>query len=107
MTHPNANESKRKALTDTQNLQKRIAELHEEIARFSLELAHCETAQAGFRAKEDAVQGISYAAEIFELQQEKLRLKVEIELLEKKIRRLELGYAEEGQALSSGSDPLF
>lgn len=85
----------------------RIAQLREEIARFSLELARCEASQVEYRAKEDPVKRISHATEIFDLQQDKLRLRVEIELLEKKIRRLQLGYAEDAVPADPNSHPLF
>lgn len=109
MTSPSADGSRSDAHdTETDaNVQGRIAQLCEEIARFSLELAQCEAAQADYRAKEDPVKRISHAAEIFETQQEKLRLRVEIELLEKKIRRLKLGYAEDAVPADPGQHPLF
>lgn len=102
MTRPNADESK----SDAAAVEARIGQLREEIAVFSKELAVCEIAQAEYRAKEDPVARISFAAEIFQCQQDKLRLRVEIELLEKKIRRLQLGYAEDASP-HTGQDPLF
>ncbi|MEF2143834.1 MAG: hypothetical protein V3573_00180 [Desulfovibrionaceae bacterium] len=48
-----------------------------------------------FRARENFRERISFAAEIYKLQQDQLRLEVEAEFVRKKIRRLQLGYAED------------
>lgn len=62
--------------------------LEEEIARFSLEKEHCESAIRKLLAAEDVAAGTVHAAEIFALQQEKLRLAVEIDFRRKKMSRL-------------------
>lgn len=108
MTSQNADASKSKEeMSEDIDIEARIVQLHEGIAKFSLELARCDAAQVDYRAKEDPIEQISFAKEIFECQQDTLRLRVEIELLEKKIRRLELGYAEGGVVASPDQDPLF
>jgi putative cell wall-binding protein len=89
------------------DVQTRIGQLREGIAALSLELAQSETDQAKYRTREDPAKRISFAAEIFQAQQDKLRLRVEIELLEKKIRRLELGYAEDAVPAETDQHPLL
>ena len=103
MTRPSADASK----SDQAEVQARIVEIREEIARFSLELGRAAEAEKDFRAKEDPVKRVSHAREIFDLQQDQLRLKVEIDLLERKIRRLELGYAEDAAPATPDQHPLF
>ena len=53
-------------------------------------------------AEEDPAAGVHHAEAIFELRQEKLRLDVEIQLREKRIKRLDLGYDPEGDPEPSG-----
>ena len=62
--------------------------LEEEIARLCLEKERCDTTIRALRAAEDVAAGAVYAAEIFDLQQEKLRLAVEIDYRQKKMSRL-------------------
>lgn len=68
-----------------------IEELEAEIAGFKLELERCIKQEKETRAAEDPENSIYYAKEIFELQQDRLRLDVEIELRQKKINRIRLG----------------
>jgi predicted nucleic acid-binding Zn-ribbon protein len=80
---------------DEPEVRQRIAELTELMARFTLEREQAAAQERDYRAREDAARRIDFAREIFELHQEQLRLQVEVELVRKKIRRLELGYAED------------
>jgi hypothetical protein len=52
-------------------------------------------------AAEDPAKGVFHAAEIFRLQQYKLRLEVEMEFRRKKINRIRLGF-DEADAQSAG-----
>jgi len=79
-------------------------------------IARCEAEMAGFAAERDAcvkrcrelmaaenpAAGVFHAAEIFRLQQEKLRLEVEMEFRRKKINRTRLGIAESCEQGSGG-----
>lgn len=102
MTSQNADASK----SEDVDVEARIKELQDEIKQFTLELEQCIADQADFRAKENFAERITFAKEIFTCQQDKLRLQVEIELLEKKIRRLQLGYAEDASP-HTGQAQLF
>ncbi len=99
MTSPSADESK----SEDEKVEARIVELQEEIVSFNLELAKAAAAEKEFRAQEDSKKRIYFASEIFNLQQDQLRLKVEIDIVKKKIRRLRLGYLEDATPLQSGS----
>lgn len=90
MTSPNGDASR-----SDPEVRRRIAELTEEIARFNLERQRAAAEERELRAREDPAKRISFANEIHDLRQDQLRLQVEIDLLERKIRRLELGYAED------------
>lgn len=65
-----------------------VARLEEEIARLSLDKAQCEALIRQLRDRENLRKGIVHAREIFEQQQEKLRLDAEIDIRKKRIRRL-------------------
>lgn len=80
---------------ESKSANDRIAELRVELKALETEKAQRAAEEAEYRAKEDSVQRISFAKEIFDLHQDQLRLEVEAEFVRKKIRRLELGYAED------------
>lgn len=65
-----------------------IAGLEAEIADLEQDRAQSEHRIRELRASEDLKAGIVYAREIFQLQQDKLRLGVEIDLRQKKINRI-------------------
>jgi hypothetical protein len=96
MTHPHAAESK--------SVDERIAELNVELEAILADKAAKAAEEKDFRAKEDAKQRISFAREIFELQHDQLRLNVEAEFVRKRIKRLELGYAEDDASACGPAD---
>lgn len=71
-----------------------IPALEQEAEKFEAMKKTCEQSIKDYMAKEDPANGIFFAKEIFELQQEKLRLQVEAELKRKKINRIRLGMSE-------------
>ena len=81
-----------------------IASLEAEIAEFEREKAHCQEKEQDFRRREDPAKDLFFAAEIFEMTRERLRLEVEIDIRRKKIRRRELGY---GDMPSTDTGGLF
>ena len=83
---------------------KQIQELEVEIAQFKLELERCIKNLKEYTEKEDFKAGIYFPQEIFTCKQDKLRLAVEIELREKKIRRIQLGIPDSA-ANGSMEDP--
>ncbi len=74
-----------------------IASLEKEKEDLSQKKKECEQLIIDYRNKEDPAKNIFYAKEIFELQQEKLKLGVEIDLRQKKKNRI----------LFSLEDPFF
>lgn len=88
----------------SKSVNDRIAELNVELEALVAEKAARAAKQAEYRAKEDPAQRVSYAAEIFQLQQDQLRLEVEAEFVRKKIKRLQLGYAEDAAPVSGTPD---
>lgn len=70
-----------------------ISALEEEITEFSRQQANCSERIKKLMLEEDTDRGIVHAKEIFSLQQEKLRLEVEVQFRRNKINRLR----EEGQ----------
>jgi len=78
-----------------------IARCEAELARFAEERDASVTRCRALLAAEDPAAGVFHAAEIFRLQQDKLRLEVEMEFRRKKINRIRLGF-DEGDAQSAG-----
>ncbi|MGE4552202.1 MAG: hypothetical protein AB7D57_03765 [Desulfovibrionaceae bacterium] len=76
-------------------IQARLAELEVQAGEFEAEKARVRAQELDLRAQEDPAAHVSFAREIFELQQRQRVLEVEIDLARKKIRRLQLGYAED------------
>lgn len=68
-----------------------IAQAEAEMAGFAAERDACVKRCRELLAAEDPAKGVFHAAEIFRLQQEKLRLEVEMEFRRKKINRIRLG----------------
>ncbi|CCO22836.1 hypothetical protein [Maridesulfovibrio hydrothermalis] len=68
-----------------------IPELEELIANFKKELELCKERTRSLMAQENPSKGIFFAKEIFESQQDKLRLETEIDIRQKKINRIRLG----------------
>ena len=64
-----------------------LAALEAEMERLGQEKKQCEQMIQELRLKEDPGQGIFYAREIFDRQQEKLRIQVEIDLRRAKKNR--------------------
>lgn len=96
MTHPSAAGSK--------SVDERIAELNVELAAILAEKAAKAAEEKEFRSKENAKLRISFAHEIFALQHDQLRLDVEAEFRRKRIKRLQLGYAEDDASSCGPSD---
>ncbi|GAB7079664.1 hypothetical protein [Megalodesulfovibrio paquesii] len=69
-----------------------ISRLREEIANLESEKRAAETRAQQLRASENPALGVYFAQEIFQAQQEKLRLEVEIKLRKNKINRLQMGW---------------
>ncbi|MBI5519612.1 MAG: hypothetical protein HY916_06095 [Desulfovibrio sp.] len=88
----------------------------EESASPAEDIARCEAEMAGFAAERDAcvarcrellaaedpAKGVFHAAEIFRLQQDKLRLEVEMEFRRKKINRIRLGLCDDNVQSAGG-----
>ena len=68
-----------------------IPELEVEIETHKKELDLCQKRIKKLMASEDPSQGVFFAKEIFDSQQDKLRLEVEIDLRQRKINRMRLG----------------
>ena len=60
------------------------------VLRLTGEQQACTQRLRAFRDAEDPARGVFYAAEIYALQQEKLRLEVELEFHRRKLARLEM-----------------
>ena len=60
------------------------------ILRLSEEQRRCAERLRAFRDAEDPARGIFHASEIHELQQDKLRMEVELEFHRRKLARLEM-----------------
>ncbi|WP_027192936.1 hypothetical protein [Megalodesulfovibrio gigas] len=69
-----------------------ISRLREEIERLESEKRAAEQRAQQLRRAENPGAGVYYAQEIFQAQQDKLRLDVEIQLRKNKINRLRLGW---------------
>ena len=67
------------------------AVLQRELEDLGREMADVELKIRDLRASEDFEQGFYLHEEIFAAQQEKLRLKVEVDLRKRKLKRLEYG----------------
>lgn len=68
-----------------------VARCEAEMAGFAAERDACVKRCRELLAAEDPAAGVFHAAEIFRLQQSKLRLEVEMEFRRKKINRIRLG----------------
>lgn len=79
-----------------------IARCEAELARFAQERDACVTRCRELLAAEDPAKGVFHAAEIFRLQQDKLRLEVEMEFRRKKINRIRLGIDEDAAHCAGG-----
>jgi hypothetical protein len=84
---PKTGASKSEAETDAEA----IARAEAEMAAFAAERDACVARRKELMAAEDPANGVTHAAEIFRLQQDKLRLEVEMEFRRKKINRIRLG----------------
>ena len=78
MTSPSANESE----------SRQIEAIHKEIEGFRAEQAVLQAQVKDLLAREDPAHGITFHADIFRMQQDKLRLDTEIQFLEVRLRRL-------------------
>jgi len=65
-----------------------LPELESEIARLEQDRTQCEKRIRELREAEDPATNTFFAREIFQLQQDKLRLGVELDLRRKKINRI-------------------
>lgn len=90
-----SNGAESKSASDPDRLEE-IPGLEAEIAQFTLELERTVQHIRELRAAEDPANGVFHHKEIFEQQQEKLRLEVEIKYRNNKINRIRLGIAEAG-----------
>jgi hypothetical protein len=79
-----------------------IARCEAELVRFTQERDDCVMRCRELLAAEDPAAGVFHAAEIFRLQQNKLRLEVEMEFRRKKINRIRLGFDEVGVQTAGG-----
>ncbi|HWR04287.1 MAG TPA: hypothetical protein VN419_09730 [Humidesulfovibrio sp.] len=79
-----------------------MARCEAELAQFTQERDDCVKRCRELLAAEDPAAGVFHAAEIFRLQQNKLRLEVEMEFRRKKINRIRLGYDEVGVDSAGG-----
>lgn len=79
-----------------------IARCEAELAGFAAERDASVTRCRELLAAEDPAKGVFHAAEIFRLQQNKLRLEVEMEFRRKRINRIRLGYDENAGPDSGG-----
>jgi len=99
MTH--ADESR----SDSQPAEKRLSDdiptLEAEVAQLSLEREKAMRLIRELREGEDPENGVFHASEIFEAQQLKLRLDVDIKFRTNKINRIRLGMQDEA-GVSSG-----
>jgi hypothetical protein len=65
-----------------------IEAIEKEIGRFRAEQAEAQTKVKELLQREDPARGITFHEDIFRLQQDKLRLDTEIQILQVKLRRL-------------------
>jgi len=84
---------------------KAIAQAQAEMDAFAAERDACVKLCRELLAAEDPSAGVFHAAEIFRLQQSKLRLEVEMEFKRKKINRIRLGMEEIEESGEPGSGP--
>lgn len=68
-----------------------IPEIEIKIENFKKELELCQQRTRELMASENPSEGIFFAKEIFESQQDKLRLGTEIDIHQRKINRMRLG----------------
>lgn len=85
-------------------VQARLAELDEQAHTFEAEKNQVKTRELELRAQEDPLAHVSFARQIFELQQRQRVLEVEIDLVRKRMRRLRLGYTEEAAPIEQPTD---
>lgn len=78
MTSQNVNESE----------SQQIKTIEKEITRFKAEQAQAQAKVKELLLQEDPARGITFHEDIFRLQQDKLRLDTEIQILQVKLRRL-------------------
>jgi hypothetical protein len=78
MTSQNVNESE----------SQQIKTIEKEIARFKAEQDEAQAKVKELLLQEDPARGITFHEDIFRLQQDKLRLDTEIQILQVKLRRL-------------------
>ena len=78
MTSQNVNESE----------SQQIKSIEKEIARFKAEQDEAQAKVKELLLQEDPARGITFHEDIFRLQQDKLRLDTEIQILQVKLRRL-------------------
>lgn len=83
-----------------------IARAEADMERFAAERDACVARRKELMAAEDPAKGIFHATEIFHLQQDKLRLDVEMEFRRKKINRIRLGIRE-SSLMPPSRGPLF
>jgi uncharacterized protein (DUF3084 family) len=88
MTQEEESKSGEKRLSDDINV------LKAEVAELSLDLEKTKQAVRRLREEEDPAKGVYRHEEIFRMQQEKLRLDVEIQFRTNKINRIKLGIEE-------------
>ncbi len=79
-----------------------ISRCEAEMAAFAVERDACVAKCRELLAAEDPDKGVFHAAEIFRLQQDKLRLEVEMEFRRKKINRIRLGISEDDVTRAGG-----
>lgn len=94
-------------LSGEKRLPDDIPTLEAEIAQMTLELEKAEQAILDLRAAEDPVKRISHHEEIFKMQQEKLRLGVDIKFRTNKINRINMGIDEMDASSGVKSGFLF
>ena len=68
-----------------------ISEIESEIEQFKKDLELCVQRKKQLLQSENLSEGIFFANEIFEAQQDKLRLTAEIDIRQRKINRIRLG----------------
>ncbi|WFS62499.1 hypothetical protein LF599_17870 [Pseudodesulfovibrio thermohalotolerans] len=88
MTQEEESKSGEKRLSDDVNV------LEAEVAELSLDLEKTKQAVRRLREEEDPAKGVYRHEEIFQMQQKKLRLDVEIQFRTNKINRIKLGIEE-------------
>lgn len=86
----------------------RIAELQQESAAFEARLKELDGEVKRLMQEEDIPAGKTFAKEIHEMRQDRMRLKVEILAVQQKIKRLSLGYGEDAVSLlADPANPLI